>query len=169
MSTTTTQSTLPAKPKASQLITQGNAADFEVPAAEDLLGVMEEVRGKDINAAVPSSINMVTTYLKFSKLKGQPQRRSFMGWTARPLVDYKTKEPICDENTGEQLYGPAVIFYNHETEAMEVNQAFDILKTMHESKPKKGTGVEITYLGLEPTEGGRNKQTFKIIFLKNEA
>jgi len=82
MSTTTTQSTLPAKPKASQLITQGNAADFEVSAAEDLLGVMEEVRGKDINAAVPSSINMVTTYLKFSKLKGQPQRRSFMGWTA---------------------------------------------------------------------------------------
>ena len=172
MSTTPTApatTNLPAKSQPKPLVLQADPGAFEIAAAEDLLDTMERIKGDDITKAVAASINMVTTYLKFSAYKGQPLRRFFVGWTARPLVDFQTKEPICDPETGAQQYGPAVIFYNPETEAMEVNQAFDIVKTLHDHRPPKGTKMEMTYLGLEPTAGGKNKQTFKIIFLKDEA
>lgn len=148
------------------LITQGAPEDFSVTAVEDMLDIMEQIRSQEIAKAEVASINMVSRYLKFSRFKNIPLRRSFVGWTARPLIDYKTKEPMYDENTGEQLYGPAVIFYNHEGDVMEINQAFDILKCFHEHHVPRGTMVEITFLGLETTEKGNNKQTFKIVFLK---
>lgn len=157
---------LPGVAKFKALITEGSPSDFDITAAEEMLDVMERVRGQDIQKSEPSSINMVTRYLKFGQLKGIPQRRFFMGWTARPLVDYKTKEPIYDESTGEQMYGPAVIFYNPTEDQMEVNQAFDIVKCFHEHRPPKGQMVEITFMGLAQTEKGNNKQTFKILFLK---
>lgn len=157
---------LPGAAKFKALITEGSPNDFDITATEEMLDIMEQVRGQDIQKSEPSSINMVTRYLKFGQLKGIPQRRFFMGWTARPLVDYKTKGPICDENTGEQIYGPAVIFYNSAEDQMEINQAFEIVKCFHEHRPPKGQMVEITFMGLVPTERGNNRQTFKILFLK---
>lgn len=152
--------------KATPFITQGSADNFDVTAVEDMLDVMEQVRNKDIAKSEVASINMVTRYLKFTQHKDQPIRRFFMGWTARPLVDYKTKEPLTNPDTGEQLFGPAVIFYNPEKQQMEVNQAFDIIKTFHDTKPPQGTAVEITFKGLITTDKGNNKQDFSIVFLK---
>lgn len=173
MSTTAKSAVAQVKNTPKPLILSATAGEFEIEKAEDMLDLMEQVRRQNIEVAEATSIDMVRRYLKFAALKDMPIRRSFIGWTARPRVDFNTKETICDENTGEQLYGPAVIFYNHEKECMEINQAFDILKTIHdqqvEGRCPKGTMLEITYLGLEPTTAGRNKQTFRIIFLKNEA
>lgn len=171
MSTTATSTSAVAQIKKAPkpLILSAPPEQFSVERAEDMLDLMERVRAQNIAAAKPGSIDMVYRYLKFAPLKGVAVRRTFMGWTARPLVDFNTKEPVCDEATGEQMYGPAIVLFNHEEECMEVNQAFDILKTIHEQQPPKGQMLEITYKGLEPTQGGRNKQTFKIIFLKDEA
>ena len=155
-----------AKTTTNALITQGAPEQFNITAVEEMLDALEQARKRDIKKAQPASTNMVDNYLKFNALMGVPIRRFFMGWTARPLVDYKTKEPICDPETGEQLFGPAVIFFNPETDTMEVNQAFQILKTFHNHKPAKGTAVEITYKGLVPTERGNNQQNFSIVFLK---
>lgn len=166
MSNTASSTVAQIKNTPKPLILSATAGEFAIESAEDMLDLMERVRAQKIAEAEAVSIDMVRRYLKFAALKGIPIRRTFMGWTARPQVDFNTKEPVYDEATGEQMFSPAVIFYNHEEGCMEVNQAFDILKTLHEQQCAKGQMVEITYKGLEPTAGGRNKQTFKIIFLK---
>lgn len=145
---------------------QGLASDFDMDEAEDFLDLMESIRAKDIKNAELASINMVPKYLKFNKLENKPQRLFFFGIRARPLIDYKSKEPLIDEH-GQQIYGPAVVLYDEDTNSMFVNQAAQLTKTIMEMPGlKRGDMLEIIYKGIEQTSTGNNMQTFEVYLLK---
>jgi len=143
------------------LTLQAPAEDFEQSDLKSMAAIFAELKGKDLAKAKISSVNMVLEYLKFDDLQGEPVRRFFMGWTARPLLDFNTKQPIIDDD-GQQMYGPAVILYDPKTESMQVNQAFDIVKFAHESRIPQGTAIQMTFTRLRKTSTGRNKQSFDI-------
>jgi len=143
----------------------GLAHEFSHTAMEELLDLREIARAKNIKEADAVSINMVPRYLKFASMLGKPQRLFFAGWTLRPRIDYKTKEPIVDEN-GQQLFGPAVLFYDEEKDQMFLNQASELTRCFHSMQPKKGDMFEVTLTGTEQLGNGNNLQTFKVIVLE---
>ena len=146
------------------LVLQGSAEDLEQSDLNSLNNIFADLKGKDLSKAEVTSVNMVAEYLKFDDLQGEPVRRYFMGWTARPSLDFNSKQPIVDDD-GQQMYGPAVILFDPKTDSMQVNQAFDIVKFAHENKIPQGTPIQMTFLRLRKTSTGRNKQSFDIRIL----
>lgn len=151
-----------AVPKRDNLPSAAPYEQFTLSTMEDISGAVSSTKGRDINKAAVSSVNMVSDYLGFDDLINKPIRRFFCGWTARPLVDFNTKEPQCDPETGEQLYGPAAILYDQETEKMQVSMAAILVGTIKERKFKPGQGLQITCKGYKKTGKGNKAQDFDI-------
>lgn len=134
---------------------------------EELAEAVASTKGKDLKTSEVASVNMVDEYLSFDEIIGEWIRRFFLGWTIRPLVDFNTKEPLCDPGTGEQLYGPAAILFDPETEKMQVNMASILVGTIKSRKFKPGTALQIKCTGTKKTSSGYRAQTFDIRTLEN--
>ena len=125
---------------------------------EGILRTLEEAAAKNIDDANIASSNMVMKYLKFVDRKGEKIRLYYIGLTERKMIDYS-------DYSGEQSeMGMAVVFYCRKTDTLYVNMANQIVRVIQNLK--RGTMLEITYLGLESTRNGRNMQNFKIVLLK---
>lgn len=146
------------------LVLQGSPDDLEQSDIKALSDLFTRFKGTDLAKLAVASVNMVPDYLKFDDLQNVPVRRIFFGWTARPLLDFQTKQPLVDED-GQQVYGPAVILFDPATESMQVNQAFDLIKFAHDSRVEQGQPLQITFLRLKKTSTGRNKQAFDVRLL----
>ena len=68
------------------LVLQGSPEDLEQSDLNSLTGIFADLKGKDLAKAEVASVNMVSEYLKFDDLQGEPVRRFFMGWTPKQTV-----------------------------------------------------------------------------------
>lgn len=139
-----------------------SAAPYPIATMQDIEGAIAGNKGRDLSKSAVSSVNMVSDYLGFDDILNVPIRRIFCGWTVRPLVDFGTKEPLCDPETGEQLYGPAAILYDQETEKMQVNMAAILVGTIKDRKFPPGTPLQIKCIGYKKTSKGNKAQDFDI-------
>ncbi len=139
-----------------------SATVYPIATMQEIEGAIAGNKGRDLSKSAVSSVNMVSDYLGFDDILNVPIRRIFCGYTARPLVDFNTKEPQCDPETGEQLYGPAVILYDQTTEKMQVNMAAILVGTIKDRKFPPGTALQITCTGYKKTSKGNKAQDFDI-------